>query len=1159
MNNSRRKYILRATFGYAVFAALWIMLSDQLLSAFTDVSALAWLSMLKGLAFVFVTTTLLFFVLHKVPGHDRENHSDAGVVASSPETVLAFSETASRMPKWFFYFFAVAVTAAMLLVRMAIPVSVEERTLLILLMFPIILSALLGGLGPGLVSTMLAAFCSAYFFIPPVNHFLNSAPYDKLQWGMLIGNGVIVSVLSEAMHRSFSRTQAIGRHLNAVVSGTSDAVFVKDLKGRYQLFNGGAARLVNRAADEVIGRDDTYIFGAGTASRLMELDRSIMEGGRTRTHEEIMTTVDGKELTLLVTKGPVFDHDGNVTGLFGISRDITERKQAELEKEDALELLRLCNESNSIKDLMHRLVLYFHKTTGCSAVGVRLRDGEDFPYYETHGFPDDFVLAENSLCSFDQKGELARNSIGHPALACMCGNIICGRFDPEKSFFSPRGSFWSSCTTELLASTTNADRKAKTRNRCNGEGYESVALVPLRAHGETFGLFQFNDKLKGRFTAEKIARLEDRVNYVAIALAKLKADEALQVSEATYRTLFDNMLNGFAYCRMLFEKDRPLDFIYIKVNRAFETLTGLKDVVGKRVSEVIPGIRETDPGLFEIYGRVALTGQPEHFEIFVGAMQMWFLISVYSPQREYFVAVFDVITKRKKAEEEKAIYQRQLELVLETAGEGIFGVDRDGNITFVNQAAAKLMGLSKDELIGRSSHSLFHERLRDGGNYPRHDCPLCKTINDSISRSGQETYYKADGSAFPIEFTCTAIVEGGVTSGAVIMFRDVTERRRIEGELRQAQKLEGVGQLAGGIAHDFNNVLSAVIGFAGLLQMRMDKGDPLIQFVDEIMTAGQGGAALTQQILAFSRKQVLDMRPVNLNEMVKGLEKMLHRLLREDIEIQYNLAEKDLVINADASQIHQILINLVTNARDAMPDGGRLVIATEAFVMDEEYIEMHGYGSPGEYAVMTIMDSGSGIDAVTRTHIFEPFYTTKGSGKGTGLGLAVVHGIVKQHNGYINVYSEVGRGTNFRIYLPLTEHIIEETERKSAVEAKGGTETILIAEDDASLRKLTKTVLSHYGYKVIESVDGEEAVEKFAAHMDEIKLVILDGIMPKRNGKEAYEEILKLSPGMKAIFMSGYAEDIFTRKGIPRETAFFIQKPVTPDNLLRKVRAALDQ
>ena len=1040
MINARKRYILRATVGYAVIAALWILLSDQLLSVFTDVSAIAWLSMVKGLSFVLVTAWFLFFVLHKVPGQDTMITSGAGPAAASPETVLAFSAIASRMPRWLFYVFGVALTAAMLLVRSGLGVSFGERPLLILFLFPVILSALLGGLGPGLVSTMVAAAGTAYFFIPPVHHFLQAAPHDKFQWGMLIANGVMVSILSEAMRLSLGRTQELSQHLNAVVAGTSDAVFVKDLKGRYQLFNEGAARLVNRPADEIIGHDDRAIFAADVAAGLLTLDRSIMKGGKTQTHEESLTTIGGRELILLVTKGPVFDRQGHVCGLFGISRDITERKQAEREREDTLELLRLCNGSRSVRDLVQKLVSYFLKISGCSAVGVRLRQGEDFPYYETRGFSDDFVRAENSFCSFDTKGTLVRDSKADPAFDCMCGNVLRGRFDPAKPFFGPGGSFWSSDITELPAATTDTDRKAKTQNRCNGEGYASVALLPLRAHGEILGLVQFNDKRKGRFTAEKTALLEDRVNYVAIALAKLRADEARSDSEERYRILFEasrdaimtaapptwKFTAGNLACIRLFHARDEKEFVACGPSDLSPAVQPDGANSEQKSQEMIDIAMRTGSHFFE-WQHKRITG--EEFPATV------LLTRVVLKDETFFQATVRDITEQKRINAERELYQRQLELLLETAGEGIFGVNRDGQITFVNQAAVRLIGLPREELIGRGSHAVFHVHRRDGADYPWHDCPLCKTLGDGIARSGEETYFTKDGSGFPVEFTCSAIVEGGVTSGAVMMFRDITDRRKIEGELRQAQKLEGVGQLAGGIAHDFNNVLSAVVGFAGLLKMKMDRSDPLVHYADEIMAAGQRGAALTQQILAFSRKQVLDMRPVRLNEVVQSIEKMLQRLVREDIDIHYDLADKDLVIFADVSQIDQILINLVTNARDAMPRGGRLGISTESFVMDRAYVEMHGYGSPGDYAVMSIADTGSGMDAGTRSRIFEPFFTTKESGRGTGLGLAVVHGIVKQHNGYINVYSEVGKGTNFRVLS--AGHRERDRKRKGKTERSG--------------------------------------------------------------------------------------------------------------------------
>jgi signal transduction histidine kinase len=311
--------------------------------------------------------------------------------------------------------------------------------------------------------------------------------------------------------------------------------------------------------------------------------------------------------------------------------------------------------------LIRAATTFFHQQSGCDAVGIRLQDGEDYPYYEARGFPPEFVKAESQLCARGAGGEIKHDSAGDPVLDCMCGNVIRGRFDPSKPFFTPQGSFWTSCTTQLLATTTDADRQSRTRNRCNGEGYESVALIPLRLGEQRFGLLQLNARRKGAFSPEIVTIWERLGGYLAVALAKFRADEALRASEARFRSLFENMQEGFAFCRMLREPGRPPDFIYLHVNNAFERLTGLKNVTGRRVSEVIPGIQDTDTGLLETYGRVAATGQPEKLETYVQGLKLWISISVYCPAPEHFVAVFDVISARKEAEESV----RRLNLELE--------------------------------------------------------------------------------------------------------------------------------------------------------------------------------------------------------------------------------------------------------------------------------------------------------------------------------------------------------------------------------------------------------------------------------------------------------------------------------------------------------------
>ena len=371
--------------------------------------------------------------------------------------------------------------------------------------------------------------------------------------------------------------------------------------------------------------------------------------------------------------------------------------------------------------------------------------------------------------------------------------------------------------------------------------------------------------------------------------------------------------------------------------------------------------------------------------------------------------------------------------------------------------------------------------------------------------------------------------------------------------------MEAVGQLAGGVAHDFNNILSAIIGYGSLLQMKMAADDPLKVNVEQILEAADRAAQLTQSLLAFGRKQLITVKRLDLNEIIRKVEDLLRRLIGEDIDLETCLSETPLPVMADSGQMEQVLMNLATNARDAMPSGGLLALGTEKKVLDAEFTKVHGYGKAGEYAVVSVTDTGMGMSEETRRRIFEPFFTTKETGRGTGLGLAIVYGVVKQHGGYIDVYSEQGKGTAFRIYLPLSRsEAKEEKKEETGRDPSGGTETILVAEDDEAIRRLSGSVLKEFGYSVILVEDGEDAVAKFREHMQRIDLVMLDMIMPKKNGREAYGEIKKIKPDIKVLFASGYAADIIQGKGIAEEGLDFIMKPVSPMDLLRKVREILD-
>ncbi|MBF0328356.1 MAG: response regulator [Nitrospirae bacterium] len=385
------------------------------------------------------------------------------------------------------------------------------------------------------------------------------------------------------------------------------------------------------------------------------------------------------------------------------------------------------------------------------------------------------------------------------------------------------------------------------------------------------------------------------------------------------------------------------------------------------------------------------------------------------------------------------------------------------------------------------------------------------------------------------------------------------KEHKLEEQLRQSQKMEAIGVLAAGVAHDFNNILTAIIGFGAMAKKRLKEDSISKEYIEEMLAGAERAAELTRGLLAFSRKQVIIPKLQNLNTIVFTIEKMLSRLLRENIEFKTVLSSSDIIVKVDASQIEQVLLNLATNARDAMPDGGYLIIETGVADIDKHYAEANLFENPGRYAVLTVSDTGIGMAPKTSLNIFEPFYTTKEVGKGTGLGLAIVYGVIKQHGGNINVYSEPGKGTTFRIYLPLLQSA--EDIKPEIVEAipMGKGETILIAEDEPNVRKVSRMYLQEYGYKTIEADNGGEAVKKYKENADKVSLLLFDIIMPIKNGRDAYEEINKLNHTVKVIFMSGYTDDIVAKKGILEDGFEFLSKPLNLDTLLRKVRGVLDR
>ena len=437
----------------------------------------------------------------------------------------------------------------------------------------------------------------------------------------------------------------------------------------------------------------------------------------------------------------------------------------------------------------------------------------------------------------------------------------------------------------------------------------------------------------------------------------------------------------------------------------------------------------------------------------------------------------------REREERLAEEKERLFVTLRSIGDAVIVTDISGTITLFNKIAEQNTGWPAEEAIGRPFSEIFYiinEKTRE----------RCEDLVAKVKATGaiaglanNTVLIRKDRSEIIIEDTAAPIKDkNGVIIGIVLVFRDVTEQRRageektkLESQLIQSQKMEAVGLLAGGIAHDFNNILTAIIGYGHLLNMKLGKDSALTLFVDQILSASERAANLTRQILAFSRKQILAPKETELNSLISGMQKLLRRLIGEDIEFRTYFTDKAITVMVDQGQIEQVLMNLCTNARDAMPNGGLLSIGTDIVEMDEHYIKIQGFEKPGSYALVFVTDTGVGMDEKTKERIFDPFFTTKEMGRGTGLGLAIVYGIIKQHNGNITVYSELGKGTTFRIYLPLIKTTTEEIKVAEVVTMPRGTETILLAEDNNDARKFIAVLLVEFGYKIIEAVDGEDA------------------------------------------------------------------------------------
>ncbi len=494
--------------------------------------------------------------------------------------------------------------------------------------------------------------------------------------------------------------------------------------------------------------------------------------------------------------------------------------------------------------------------------------------------------------------------------------------------------------------------------------------------------------------------------------------------------------------------------------------------------------------------------------------------------------------------------------LLESASQAIISTDQNGKIVLANRQTEEMFGYLREELVGSSIEMLLPEAKRDAHTQMRAEYmhgPCVRPMGCGLELSAR----RKDGSQFPVEVGLSHIE---TTDGifAIAFVSDMSQRKRLEQQLLLAQKMEAVGRLAGGVAHDFNNMLTVISGYGSMVLEKLHSQDPLRSHVEEIIAATTRAGALTGQLLAFSRQQHMRPQVISLNALITNTERMLRRLIREDVVLELILQDELRSVTADPHQIEQAIVNLVVNARDAMPEGGRITVETANVSLDESYARTHIGVQPGEFAMIAVSDTGDGMNAEVLRRIFEPFFTTKEQGKGVGLGLAMVYGMVKQTGGDIWVYSEPGRGTTLKLYFPIAADPVAASPSVTPQPMERGDETILFVEDDSSVRSVTVKMLKQLGYLVLAAGSGEEAVEMSSAHCGTIALLLTDVVMPNMNGCRLADELAVTRPDMKVLYLSGYTENVAIQKGIVDGNAPFLAKPFSRDALATTIRSVLD-
>ncbi|OPY90748.1 MAG: Blue-light-activated protein [Syntrophus sp. PtaU1.Bin208] len=999
--------------------------------------------------------------------------------------------------------------------------------------------------------------------------------------------------LARSVSRISGSLQESEERFRALVETTSDWIWETDARGVYTYASPKVKDILGYEPSEIVGRAVLDLMPPDEAKRVARINRDYFKQPKPMiSYENLHFHKDGRIVVLETNGVPIVDENGRLRGYWGIDRDITQRKRAE-------EALRATFKAAPVGlSIVKNRVLQNVNQAWCDIVGYSETDiighttrklYEDKREYERVGRSLYPQLSEKGIASIQtkhrRKDGTFRDVVVTAALlrsegtsleAVVVVEDITDRRQKEEALKESEQALRT-----IFDNTHDAifihdlegrilDCNLRTLDLYGVTREQALSMHILHDFSSAENRLeqepdQWDRVMKGEtITFEwKAKRPNDgSVFDVDVALKRIdlgigpvilsnvrditqrKAAEAsLRESEGKFRALVEHCGDG------ILRFDRNHNCLY--ANRFVIEQTGLplspSDFIGKSFYELgFP--RDLCDKWQENVERGFKSGEIIRHELQQPDGKWIDVIQI--PEKDDSGQVKALISSARDITEHKQS-EAMLSILFQAAPLAICVVDANRILTKVNDYCYPTFGYSPEEMVGRDPRFLY--------------------CNDEDYRAAGEAIYSADCMAMELRMRrkdgkeISALISRSylngkdISEGSIVVVQDVSDRKALEEQLRQAQKMEAIGQLAGGVAHDFNNMLQAILGYTNIILSSLGPEDRHYGKLMEVEKAGEKAAALTRQLLAFSRRQVLQLRPLDLNQVIEDLMKMLRRLIGENIELNIHADSALGKVNADRSQMEQVVINLCVNARDAMPDGGRLSIVTQNIRLDDDDCTKYDLEKPGRYVRLSVTDSGFGMEPETKSKIFEPFFTTKEKWRGTGLGLATVYGIVRQHDGMIQVDSELGKGSRFDVYLPVIESVEEAPLLEGQPPPRGGHETVLMAEDDAPLRFLTEEILKLAGYRVLVAVDGEDALRIYREHGQAVDLLLLDVIMPKKGGRWVYDEIRAVHPGIRCLFMSGYSEDAVHTNFILDHGLKLIQKPFKSMDLLRMLRQELDR